>query len=177
MSKYLMSPKKVYKAGIRFLVVAIIGVVIIYVVVFATSPAETFDAGWKVVELNDTDCIIWPDPIFLSVELKDKPTFEDGETRIYLYKGDDFDVVIEKSEPNEPEPNEPECITEGYTFHIWEPNDINVVSLDFIPTWPDYIELEKDLVFESFIRYEFDGTRWDKVFTWPKGTKIYFKDN
>ncbi len=212
--------------------------------------------------------------VWLSLEIEDKPTFEDGN-RVYLYEGDDFDIVIEKKEPNEPEeeeilicpkhykryckicesiiykagwllpvkgsylynqalkekpePDEPslppdhqnalplflpelsrpsvfkdeilfivndiiqDLIDQGYTFDANAPTgeiklifpepeetsswiyitDLNEpptkVSLDFIPTWPDYIELDKDLMFDK------PGTerRW-----WlPKGTKIYFSDD
>jgi len=74
------------------------------------------------------------------------------------------------------EPNEPEVITEGYTFYIWEPDEPQKVSLDFIPTWPDYIELEKDLMFftpdDNDVCTVGDGEEYIMM---PKGTKIYFK--
>lgn len=70
-----------------------------------------------------------------------------------------------------PEPNELSYIS------IWEPNEITVVSLDFIPTWPDYIELEKDLVI-IWPKTRADGLEWDYQprIEMSKGTKIYFKD-
>lgn len=71
------------------------------------------------------------------------------------------------------EPNEPETTNWIYIADLDEPKK---VSLDFIPTWPDYIELEKDLVIENFLNYKFDGTRVYRLFTLRKGTKIYFKD-
>jgi len=48
--------------------------------------------------------------------------------------------------------------------------------LQMIPTWPDYIELEKDIYFDIHDQNAPDGM-WKKV-RWPlpKGTKIYFKD-
>lgn len=78
------------------------------------------------------------------------------------------DWPVRFEEPNEP--NEP-ILTKGYTFNIWEPNDINIVSLDFIPTWPDYIELEKDLIVDPADPNE----NWFCIY--PKGTKIYFQEN
>lgn len=70
----------------------------------------------------------------------------------------------EVSEPNE---------LEGSGFHIWEPEEYNKVSLDFIPTWPDYIELEKDLVIDIGTRLDEPG---DKKWWFGRGTKIYFKE-
>ena len=55
------------------------------------------------IEAIDPNCI-WPEIIFLELTLIDEPNFTDRD-RIYLYEGDDFDIVIEKKEP--PEPNEP----------------------------------------------------------------------
>ena len=87
--------------------------------------------------------------------------------------------------PGHYEPNEPECIViehpmlqEGYTFHIWEPNDISVVSLDFIPTWPEYIELEKDLWLDC--RHKDDPNDFGSSYGYimiEKGTRIYFKED
>lgn len=46
----------------------------------------------------------------------------------------------------------------------------------YFPTWPNYIELEKDIYFDIPDQNAPDGM-WKKV-RWPlpKGTKIYFKD-
>ena len=49
-----------------------------------------------------------------------------------------------------------------------EPNEPMKYSLP-IPTWPDYIELEKDLF---IVHYDNDDV-WRR---YPKGTKIYFKE-
>ena len=85
-----------------------------------------------------------------------------------------------RSERNKTEPNEPEA-TSSWCY-ITDLNEPKKVSLDFIPTWPDYIELEKDLV----LRFDFpepnnllmklihEPTAY-KIFS--KGTKIYFKEN
>lgn len=74
------------------------------------------------------------------------------------------------SEPNEP--NESGYIT------IYEPNESVKYSLP-IPTWPDYIELDKDLI----LRHDYpEPNNPLEVYTpnnkWiiSKGTKIYFKD-
>ena len=78
------------------------------------------------------------------------------------------------------EPNEPE------TLHISEVVPVPEVSVDmfglltkFIPTWPDYIELDKDLV----LRYDFPEPNDPLLIHTPsaykifsKGTKIYFKE-
>ena len=54
--------------------------------------------------------------------------------------------------------------------YIADPNEPKKISLDFIPTWPDYIELEKTL----YVEYKTIGThKW----SFPKGTKIYFKED
>lgn len=44
------------------------------------------------------------------------------------------------------------------------------VSLDFIPTWPDYIELEKEL-------WITDDSEYGVLIRLIKGTKIYFKED
>ena len=71
------------------------------------------------------------------------------------------------------EPNEPEYSITGW-ITIPDPNEPVKVSLDFIPTWPDYIELEKDLVIDFIEPNSPYETKWDWIF--PKGTKIYFND-
>ncbi len=53
-----------------------------------------------------------------------------------------------------------------------EPNEPMKYSLP-IPTWPEYIELEKDLVIDITGRDEEPGI---KKWWFGKGTKIYFKD-
>lgn len=51
-----------------------------------------------------------------------------------------------------------------------EPNEPQKVSLGFIPTWPDYIELDKDL-------WIVDETEYGIMMRFCKGTKIYFKED
>jgi hypothetical protein len=53
----------------------------------------------------------------------------------------------------------------------YEPFDIKFI-ISLIPTWPDYIELEKDLVIEDPNSYEFFSQ-----LTILKGTKIFFRDS
>jgi len=120
-----------------------------------------------------------------NIELNEPTYYHPLDPRAYTcpkcYPGAKGDLC-----PGHCEPNEPECIaiehpmlSEGYTFNIWEPNETNVVSLDFIPTWPDYIELEKDLVIiwpKETIAENLDWHYQPKV-TMAKGTKIYFKED
>lgn len=72
------------------------------------------------------------------------------------------------------------CSECGAKVHIskahWCPRQI----LRYIPTWPDYIELEKDLV----LRYDFPEPNNPLLIHIPteyriisEGTKIYFKEN
>lgn len=57
-----------------------------------------------------------------------------------------------------PEPNEPLKMTFGGDNMTWS-----------IPTWPEYIELDKDL-------WVVDETEYGILMRFVKGTKIYFKD-
>lgn len=66
------------------------------------------------------------------------------------------------------EPNEP-TMTESEVVPF--PEDISGGLLDFIPTWPDYIELEKDLYITPP-----DAAKENWYMYIEKGTKIYFKD-
>lgn len=51
------------------------------------------------------------------------------------------------------------------------------VSLDFIPTWPDYIELEKDLIIDLSHKNDPNNpTIHYHDYVIVKGTRIYFKD-
>jgi len=72
-------------------------------------------------------------------------------------------------EPNEPEPNEPIELKFGGDNMTWS-----------VPTWPEYIELEKDLV----LRYDFPEPNNPLEIHIPyqkyvigRGTKIYFKED
>ena len=88
------------------------------------------------------------------------------------------------------EPNEPEEIKVSICYKCPPtPNDGNIhfcpghkQITDFIPTWPDYIELEKDLI----LRFDYPEPNNPlmklihtpiayKIFS--KGTKIYFKED
>ena len=95
--------------------------------------------------------------------------------KMYIFNGYDYVPVIS----DKPEPDEPKCKGHGVTAIYYpechgDPNEPMKVSLDFVSTWPDYIELEKDLVID-IITYDKDVNRWpDRVI--PKGTKIYLKE-
>ena len=91
-------------------------------------------------------------------------------------------------DPDKPEPNEPELmlVHPPEPNHVWECScgegwgemfeifcgcgkvykTLDII-MKCIPTWPEYIELDKTLVFETRGNY----------FTSPKGTKIYFKED
>lgn len=120
-----------------------------FVLLAAFAVCQDKESENKVSEPNDSIKITLPDPndisltctwneVYLEVTLTEEPNFAETD-RIYLYKGDEFDIVIEKKEPNEPngytieclvfpdpdtvkeykltppEPNEPECEGHGVT--------------------------------------------------------------
>lgn len=174
-----------------------------YIPIFEPNEPETFTIEMDTNVPSFQDTIAWTKEVFLEITLTEKPIFVDGEHRIYLYKGEEFDIVIEKKEPSEPtawddlgEMDEPgckheitiacavsgcECITcfecgKQLTEPIHDllpiANHIDSVDiLSLIPTWPDYIELEKEL------RIDLPDNKTMSAGWWfPKGTKIYFKD-
>ncbi|KKN27241.1 hypothetical protein LCGC14_0866500 [marine sediment metagenome] len=102
---------------------------------------------------------------------------------------DDIDSknsIIEPNEPNEPIPELINIVKEVLDHEgrlidvigvcIERIEKLEESHLQMIPTWPDYIELEKDIYFDIHDQNAPDGM-WKKV-RWPlpKGTKIYFKD-
>jgi len=66
--------------------------------------AEAFsDNIFEITEPNDFPFVIGEfREVWLSLEIEDKPNFGDGN-RVFLYQSDEFDIVIEKNESNEPE--------------------------------------------------------------------------
>ena len=87
------------------------------------------------------------------------------------------------SEPNEPEYTESELEEiykdepalgklAKYLYGYGTPPTAHYDITHFIPTWPDYIELEKDLIIHR------PGSKENDYYVWffNKGTKIYFKD-
>jgi hypothetical protein len=90
--------------------------------------------------------------------------------------------VCDIDEPNEPEYTEEE-LTEIYKdepalaqlakwLYGYETQTTFYYNIThFIPTWPKYIELDNDLMIESFMMM--DG--YDGCVVVPKGTKIYFR--
>lgn len=106
-----------------------------------------------------------------------------------LCYSEQFIMVTDVSEPNNYIPPTLWPMTEDLAHEsieilvaIEEPNE-SEGPLDFIPTWPDYIELEKTLV----LRYDYPEPNTPphaisilpQYDTWVfnKGTKIYFKDD
>ena len=94
-----------------------------------------------------------------------------------------FDDEPEPNEPEEPRyyhPLDPRAYTcpkcyDGAKGTLcpghYEPNETNK-PLDFIPTWPEYIELEKDVIASHL-----NEQGWTVINLLPKGTKIYFKED
>ena len=87
-------------------------------------------------------------------------------------------LMISLANSEHSEPNESEA-TSDWIF-IVDVNAPKKFSLDFIPIWPDYVELEKDLV----LRYDFPEPNNPMIIHVPsdewlikKGTKIYFKED
>lgn len=160
----------------------------------ALTATEIAEIEQKLSEPNE---LFETKEIWLSIELEGKPTFEDSN-RFYLYEGDEFDIVIEKNEPNEPEPNEPQLVID-IPEHRWKCScgekhyelfcltcscgkkyKTFEIFMNNIPTWPEYIELGKDLV----LRYDFPEPNNPLLIHIPsefriisKGTKIFFKED
>ncbi len=146
------------------------------------------DGNTETLTLNIIDNeIVCSQPAEKAIEIIYKTMWKTwGDTP--LVDIDDFPVRF-------PEPNEPKCEGHGYTaiycpecHNFPEPKEPTMQEsdiipmetdrymLDFmslIPTWPDYIELEKDLVID--VPVEFGEIR---TFGYQliKGTKIYFKE-
>lgn len=78
---------------------------------------------------------------------------------------------VYKDWQSEPEPNEPNLIDR--TIYLWESEKIMKHSLTF-PTWPEYIELDKDLVIDNT---NVSGLWPQKRTIIYKGTKIYYKED
>lgn len=67
----------------------------------------------------------------------------------------------------------------SYLYPIADPKlDWMNYSFDIIPTWPEYIELEKDMMYfipdDNNSSTVGDGIECELM---PKGTKIYFREN
>ena len=96
--------------------------------------------------------------------------------------GGDVELIHEQEvEINEPnikvvsievvEPDEPDFVLTFCEATMSLPYKANL--FDFIPTWPDYIELEKDLVIHRPGKTENEFI----VMYFHKGTHIYFRDD
>lgn len=111
--------------------------------------------------MKKVDIIIIPSILMLcACGCKDKPVYAEKE----LVHEQDVNVIYWY------EPNEPEYLT----YHTPKPQKGNI--LDFIPTWPDCIELEKDLVIIA-PPSKIEGLKYDyqPQIRLGKGTKIYYK--
>lgn len=103
-------------------------------------------------------------------------TGDDGEVFNKTYLGTESEIrkaLIKDGVISEP--NEPTIIyhfAPGY-YYPNEPNGPMKYSLP-IPTWPDYIELERDLVIDISNR---ERKPANKMWTFVKGTRIYFKED
>jgi len=94
---------------------------------------------------------------------------QDWEPESYKELVHEQEVEIELNEPL-------------YIGGKYEPDTLNLNAL--IPTWPDYIELEKNLVIDAnefvFAHASYDGYHIEQgvsnTIVIPKGTKIYFTD-
>ena len=85
-----------------------------------------------------------------------------------------------EAEPNEPEWHQIQAMIHKDVppgiYAIWQSPGSEIKPFDitsFIPTWPDYIELEKDLVIHRPGKTENEFI----VMFFNKGTKIYFKND
>jgi len=83
-----------------------------------------------------------------------------GSDRTWKYVYEDW-----QTEPNEPD---------DFALTYDATRGALGISLDFIPTWPDFIELDKDLVFDISNRVRDPS---DQTWTFVKGTRIYFKED
>ena len=102
---------------------------------------------------------------------KDEPALGKLAKALYGYEAEsnepEFEIVsFELADPNEPEFELTFCEA---TMSL--PYKANL--FDFIPTWPDYIELEKDLVIHRPGKTENEFI----VMYFHKGTHIYFRDD
>lgn len=168
---------------------------ILFVVVLLLVPA--FIAGCKdeteAIELKE-----WEKDLVASMYKIDQV---DWEPTVAKELQQEQEVEFVENEPNEPDKQFLSLkFTDYGDYDIPEPNEpeykIMIISISerinqLIPTWPDYIELEKDLVIEyeydtGFMEadsYNADGTVNAKAvmqkveYGFPKGTKIYFRDD
>ena len=108
-----------------------------------------------------------PEPMFEFVPYSTSPTSEGAiwlesserpPLSIFYYEGDRKIEYVPKPELDEPKK----------------------VSLDFIPTWPDYIELDEDLIIQGHPDIHNIGEREVDLslrIELSKGTKIYFRED
>ena len=145
------------------------------IVIEKPEPNELWEVEWtaenwvKTVKLEPNEPIATK--IIEGQLFYDKREGIEPEKRMWIFDGDRFNRLDDITTP---EPNEPEGL-----IYIWEPNEPQKVSLDFIPTWPDFIKLEKDLMIiwpnEPFDIDEVQYNYQPQIYI-SKGTKIYFKD-
>jgi len=139
----------------REILALILAILLILLIVFVL-------AGWK----DETGVLTW------------SITHEDPPKAVWYYDGEKtFRYTLdEETDVNEPEKCEHVIIAYSDSEALYclycgklevesTPDTLNLNAV--IPTWPDYIELEKDLWIK---------TNKDSIFL-NKGTKIYFKED
>lgn len=116
--------------------------------------------------------------ITLRFKESDEPTWRKGSgDSLILSEPNEPEVIgltvdfidISITEPNEPIQELTKCFEDllGYTDRLrW------TTLIPSIPTWPDYIELEKDLM----VLAPRKNPKYHSTLIIPKGTKIYFSD-
>lgn len=139
----------------------------------------------EISEPNEPD----PDEGFISFMIDKK--FPDLDKGLPVYEYQDGSRLMLYREPNEPSELIISCSCD-WTYEIQgkelayrsvytkvtninEPNEPMKYSLP-IPTWPDYIELEKELEIELPYKIWYGRMAFEN-FIFPKGTKIYFKED
>jgi len=124
-----------------------------------------------------------------------------ADERLFIYNGEEFIKLKDlPSGPNEPECEHTvissclvygcdcrTCANCGKRLSDWQesymPPDVpdelfKIGIMKHIPIWPDYIELEKELCIDMPYSVRI-GIGYGKTETWrfPKGTRIYFKED
>ena len=114
------------------------------------------------------DVALWDETVFLEITLTNEPNFTDSD-RIYLYEGDDFNIVIEKNEPNEP----------GFSIIVPEPPQSNC-DHDKLEAIDDYWAFSATINKKgTLIHRQYRCLDCDSNITIPSAvaTEHYFKDD
>lgn len=161
-----------------------IDILIIAIIIIGLTAGAFLLAGWMSDDIEAKNIAICP---------SDERVWEPNEPKAISFKIDVGDNSVEFIDCTFTfdEPNEPECKHAGHSLYGYSGSDDVFCSgcnkaiksepftsvLQFIPTYPDYIELEKDLWLDE--RHKSDpndtGSGYDYVMI-EKGTRIYFKE-